>query len=145
MMYDGCIADYYDPDHSIRSPWPEEMPYAMRDDGRMALERDEAARLGQPWLRASEVEGFLRQTKLWRNIENREIPLRDIDTRYAGNIVRFLERKASELLLIAGESRFYAEVATDFITGDADRFQAQDAVAWMRKQPLYKAIQKRAA
>lgn len=122
---DGCIADYYDPDHSIRNGDHEHEPGPIR------------------WLRASEIEPFLRQKKVWRNKDNEEIPLDEIDTRYAQNIVRFLERGAHSLLDAVVASRMYAEAMTDCITSDPKRFGDQDPVEWMRKRPLYKALLKK--
>lgn len=92
------------------------------------------------WLRADEIESFLRQTNQWKNAKNEIILLKDIDQRYARNILWFLERKAPELLDLAGEAIFWAEAMTDTITGRADSFQAQDSYQWMVSRPLYKAI-----
>ena len=156
-MSDGCMADYYDPDHSIRSggyPTDDELRDEMgrpappyMDEGAMWLDSFDRPQVddydrGPTWLKASEVQSFLAQTEDWRNINNDTIPLSEIDARYAGNIVRFLERKAPDLMELVDSYIFYVEAETETIGDHRPLVGRVDPVQWMRDHKLYQAIKR---
>ncbi len=96
------------------------------------------------WMRAGEVESFLKQTKVWRDITNTEIPLDQIDARYAKNILGFLEHKAEELLDLSINADLWAQSQMDapfsMDEGSMAAARNQKPVEWMWSRPLYKAI-----
>ncbi len=94
------------------------------------------------WLKAIEVQPFLAQTKVWKNVNNETILLSEIDARYAGNIVRFLDRKADELADKIDLVEVWVWAAMD-AAGTPHRIE--DPSNWMRGTSLYKALRKIAA
>lgn len=95
------------------------------------------------WLKASEVEAFLGQTKVWRNKANEDIPILELDAPYALNIMWFLEKKAEELWALADNYRAYVESEMDDGPIMGMPFE-KDKVAWMRRTELYRAIAQQA-
>ena len=76
---------------------------------------------------------LLAQDQHWQNRERQAVPLAEIDESYAGNIIRFLRRSATQLF---GSAQAYHE-----LFGGDDPGTSADA--WFDSQPLIIALQAR--
>ncbi|GLY55342.1 hypothetical protein [Lentzea sp. NBRC 102530] len=102
-----------------------------------------------------DVFDLLEQDEVWVDVHGTEHDISDMEPRYVGNVIRFMERKAQALIngyawsmvkttSMPGADTHAFDVVTAAFGAELDEMY-RDPVAWLRELPLMKALNERLA
>lgn len=93
---------------------------------------------------------YLHQGDVWRDGAGQHIPVSGIDARYAGNILRFMERQAPRWVVIYWLD-FWNQCSgmpmgdmAEMVVDREEAYAMDHPVEWVRETELYKAIAEQA-
>jgi hypothetical protein len=124
------MADYYDPDHSIRSPHIPIVP-VEKATWRGRHLRSHPLNLDNP----KKIRLFLQQDRFWVNANLEEVRVKNMDAEYLFSTMVWLMKRAPEVTLA---------VVLDLVShGEVTQFSPADPYQYIHSTPLFQKLEER--